>query len=135
MIPNVELTKANRQIIEPYFIKDKKLKSSPCFFSIDIHMIPAKAPIGVKQAPILDPMTVENRAISLFPSKINEYKTDIGMLFMRLSNKVEEILQAKASLYLFKDKPSKKFCKQVMTPFAFKAQTKTNIERIKGIRL
>ena len=77
--------------ITPYFIKLKKPYLISYFFRIDSHIIPAKAPIGVKNAPIFDPIIVLNKAFKLPLGIIDEYKTLIGMLLIKLHIKVDEI--------------------------------------------
>ena len=48
MRPKVEKSRAAGARIRPYFMKEAKEKLTPCFLRIDIHMMPAKAPIGVR---------------------------------------------------------------------------------------
>ena len=42
----------------PIFKNLKYPKCKPCSLRIVLHMMPAKAPIGVKKAPMLEPTTV-----------------------------------------------------------------------------
>ena len=44
------------ETIDPYFIKSRKLKRMFCLFTSEVNIIPARAPIGVKNAPILLPI-------------------------------------------------------------------------------
>ena len=46
-------------IIKPYLIKLTKLYLTSCLLTKSVNIIPANAPIGVKKAPILEPMIVE----------------------------------------------------------------------------
>ena len=43
-------------IVAPYFVNFTNDISTFCFFKRPIHIIPARAPIGVKNAPIFEPM-------------------------------------------------------------------------------
>ena len=54
--PSRDTVSVGREMIAPYLMKSKKLNLISCFFKIDNHIIPAKAPIGVKNAPIFDPI-------------------------------------------------------------------------------
>ena len=57
-----------------------------------IHIIPAKAPIGVKNAPMLEPMIVEkmyNILLLLALEIIDVKNNDIGILLIKLS-KIDE---------------------------------------------
>ena len=56
---NKETISVGIDIITPYFMKSKKLNLISCFFKMLNHIIPAKAPIGVKKAPIFDPIIDE----------------------------------------------------------------------------
>ena len=47
-----------KAITEPYFMKCLKVKFTPCSSNRFVNMIPARAPIGVRKAPILLP-TIE----------------------------------------------------------------------------
>jgi hypothetical protein len=44
------------EIIMPYFTKSRKVYFISCFLSMDVHIIPASAPTGVRNAPIFDPI-------------------------------------------------------------------------------
>ena len=46
-------------IINPYLIKLTKLYLTSCLLTKSVNIIPANAPIGVKKAPIFEPMIVE----------------------------------------------------------------------------
>ena len=46
-------------IINPYLIKLTKLYLTSWLLTKSVNIIPANAPIGVKKAPILEPMIVE----------------------------------------------------------------------------
>ena len=50
-------------IINPYSVNFKNVISTPCFFKILIHIIPARAPIGVKYAPMFEPIIVAKIAL------------------------------------------------------------------------
>ena len=45
-------------MMTPYFIKSRKVYLTFCLPIKSVNIIPAKAPIGVKNAPIFDPMIV-----------------------------------------------------------------------------
>ena len=47
------------EIIIPYLIKLRKLYFTSCLLTKSVNIIPANAPIGVKHAPILEPIIVE----------------------------------------------------------------------------
>ena len=53
-----ESTMPGIDIIIPYFVKVLKLYFTFCLLTKSVNIIPAKAPIGVKKAPILDPMII-----------------------------------------------------------------------------
>ena len=58
-----------------------------CSLRIELHIMPAKAPIGVRQAPKLEPTTVAYTAASVVPpERMAEYKTLMGMLLMRFAD-------------------------------------------------
>ena len=84
--PKSAADKAGTAIILPYFIKLGKEKSIPWLFTMFIHIIPAKAPTGVKTAPRLLPMTVANNAPFPAPApfKIAQNSTLMGILFNTL---------------------------------------------------
>ena len=44
------------ETIDPYLIKSRKLKRMLCLLTKEVNIIPASAPIGVKNAPILLPI-------------------------------------------------------------------------------
>lgn len=48
-----------KEMISPYLEKSKNENLTSYFFNKEENMIPAKAPIGVKKAPILLPIIVE----------------------------------------------------------------------------
>ena len=54
--PSSDTAKVGIDIIAPYLMKSKKLNLISCFFKMDNHIIPARAPIGVKKAPIFEPI-------------------------------------------------------------------------------
>ena len=56
---NKATNKVGIEIIPPYFIKSKNVYFISYFFIKDVNIIPASAPIGVKNAPKLDPIIVE----------------------------------------------------------------------------
>ena len=78
----------------PYFIKSRNVYLTSCLFKIPIHMIPAKAPTGVINAPILLPIIEAYKApVNEFGFKlvsIEEYKTDIGILLSKLAMNNDE---------------------------------------------
>ena len=80
-------------IIAPYFIKVINENLISYLFNNDVNMMPAKAPIGVKKAPIFEPIIEEyialNRIFSLVKLQIDEYKTDIGMLLIKFAKNAE----------------------------------------------
>ena len=63
------------------------------FFKMDNHIIPASAPKGEINAPMLDPTIDEYIAFNLIePSaklQIEEYRTDIGMLLIKFAENAE----------------------------------------------
>ena len=76
--------------IIPYLINLANEYSISCFFNIDSHIIPARDAIGVKYAPILDPITVAyNEEKEKSVDITEENSIDIGMLFTKLSNKAD----------------------------------------------
>ena len=92
---------AGTATVAPYFTKRIKEKGTPWSWSWPVHMIPARAPVGVKKAPRLEPMTVAynagaNRAAvvrdpaSMLPTT-ELYSTLMGMLLTILAAKKEEI--------------------------------------------
>ena len=44
------------ETIKPYLVKSKKENLMPCLWSKEENMMPAKAPMGVRKAPMLLPM-------------------------------------------------------------------------------
>lgn len=81
-------------VINPYFIKSKKEYFTPSLFTILLHIIPARAPAGVKKAPILDPAIEANAAIfaeSPASLDIELNKTLMGILFIKLATSIEEV--------------------------------------------
>ena len=77
-------------IIDPYFIKSKYEYLISLRFRIFDHIMPAKAPTGVKMAPMLDPMIAPKTALNDAPScRIDENNTLIGMLFRIFANKAD----------------------------------------------
>ena len=66
-----------------------------CFFKIDIHIIPARAPIGVRYAPIFEP-TIDAyiawlKWIGFAELIIDEKNTVIGILLIILQKTVDDI--------------------------------------------
>ena len=74
-------------IIIPFFTKSINLNSTSIFFKIDIHIIPASAPIGVRYAPTLEAIIVLyiiSLIYALLAFKITSLNnTLIGILFIR----------------------------------------------------
>ena len=57
---------------------------------IELHIMPASAPMGVKHAPKLEPTTVAYTAAEEAPpERMAEYNTLIGMLLMRFAERNE----------------------------------------------
>ena len=56
--PKNVASKTNGTIMLPYLTKSMKRYCTFCFLSNDIHIIPAKAPTGVRYAPIFEPAIV-----------------------------------------------------------------------------
>ena len=88
-ITNIAIIIVGIEIRIPYFIKVKKENSTSFFFRIDIHIIPAKAPIGVRKAPMLDPAITENVNFIILGEEAKHEiillkKTHIGILFIIL---------------------------------------------------
>ncbi len=85
--PNNDIANVGIDIANPYLIKSRKLNFKPSFLIIPIHIMPAKAPKGVKYAAMLVAMIVEYNApfekgINL---RISENKTLKGILFIILA--------------------------------------------------
>ena len=78
-------------IITPYFVNVKKLNLTLFCLSIDNHIMPANAPIGVKKAPMFVPII--DAYISdwtpLSTTSLNNTLT--GILFIKLQRMVETI--------------------------------------------
>ena len=77
-----------KEMIEPYLIKSMKLYLMSFLPIKFVNIIPASAPIGVRNAPILLP-TIEAYTPSRYASPLNdlvrlENKMLIGMLLIRL---------------------------------------------------
>ena len=83
------------EIIAPFFIKSKNEYFVSCSLTRLVNMIPAKAPVGVKKAPILLPTIEAYKApVCAFPVRFVmrlENKILIGMLLIKLLTKNEEI--------------------------------------------
>lgn len=91
--PNNAPTITGKEIIIPYFINCKKENLISFVFNIRSHIMPASAPIGVRYAPILEPI-IEAKSpycseLPLKPRKISVKSTLIGMLFKILEDKNE----------------------------------------------
>ena len=57
---------------------------------MELHIMPASAPMGVRHAPKFDPTTVAYTAASVAPpERMAEYNTLIGMLLIRFADKNE----------------------------------------------
>ena len=80
--------------MDPYFIKSKKVNFISYLLSKLENMIPARAPIGVKNAPILLPMMLANVALKYSPLVkavgMFENKILIGMLLITLDKRYDE---------------------------------------------
>ena len=80
--------------MDPYFIKSKKVNLISYLLNKLENMMPARAPIGVKNAPILLPIILANVAFrySPFVKAVGtlENKILIGMLFITLDNRYDE---------------------------------------------
>ena len=81
-------------------INFKKVILTDCSFKILIHIIPARAPIGVKNAPILLPIIVAKITPLLLAEKlrIEPNKTLIGILLSKFADKVESEVQRQLAL-------------------------------------
>lgn len=77
----------------PYLTKRKKPNLIFCFFKIPSHIIPASAPMGVKNAPMLEPIMVEYKAYKASELDSNDTmlpnRTLIGILFIKFAAKTE----------------------------------------------
>ena len=77
----------------PYFTKSRKENFTSYFRSNDENMMPAKAPIGVKKAPMLLPMIEAKiawaKALPVKAEGSEEKRMLIGMLLMRFEAKKE----------------------------------------------
>lgn len=117
----------------PYLTKDMNENLTCCFFSIEDHIIPASAPIGVRNAPMFEPMIAAYIswifAAPVRGSIIELNNTLIGILFIRFAAKKDE----KPYLYTIRF-PSSNDVKNDVIPFAFKANINMNIERTNGIK-
>ena len=76
------------ELITPYFTKSKKEYFVSCSEISVVNIIPAKAPVGVKKAPILLPTIEAN--IDAWLLHMPENKILIGILFIRLLTKKDE---------------------------------------------
>ena len=80
--------------MDPYFIKSKKVNLISYLLSKLENIMPARAPIGVKKAPILLPMILANIALKYSPLVkavgMLENNILIGMLLIILDNKYDE---------------------------------------------
>ena len=80
--------------MDPYFIKSKKVNFISYLLNKLENMIPASAPIGVKNAPMLLPMILAKIALRYSPLVkavgILENKILIGILLITLDNKYDE---------------------------------------------
>ena len=76
------------ELITPYFIKSKKEYFVSCSEISVVNIIPAKAPVGVKKAPMLLPTIEAN--IDAWLLHIPENKILIGILLIRLLTKKDE---------------------------------------------
>lgn len=81
-------------MITPYFIKSKNPYLTFCLAIKPVNIIPAKAPIGVKNAPIFEPIIeaytawVVSKGVGIFGITLKS--TLIGILFIKLQAKNEE---------------------------------------------
>ena len=76
-------------IIIPYFTKSIKRYLILYFESKLVNIIPANAPIGVKKAPILEPIILAYTSAKVILG-ILAYRTLIGILFIKSHNKNDE---------------------------------------------
>ncbi len=76
------------EVMIPYLTKSKKEYFVSCSEISVVNMIPAKAPVGVKKAPILLPTIEAN--IDAWLLHIPENKILIGILLIRLLTKKDE---------------------------------------------
>ena len=81
--------------MDPYFIKSKKVNFISYLLNKLENIMPARAPIGVKKAPMLLPIILANIALIYSPLVkaigIFENKILIGILLMILDKRYEEI--------------------------------------------
>ena len=80
--------------MDPYFIKSKKVNFISYLLNKLENIIPARAPIGVKNAPTLLPIILANIALKYSPLLkavgTLENKMLIGMLFITLDKRYDE---------------------------------------------
>ena len=100
--PSKALKMVGIEIIKPYFIKSKKVYFTFCLAIKSVNIMPASAPIGVKNAPTLEPIIVLKIAwlcssgVLILGMVLN--KTLIGILFNRLAERVEVSVKVTASI-------------------------------------
>ena len=56
--PAKEANSVGREMMIPYFTKVEKVYVTCCLLTRSVNIIPASAPMGVKNAPMLDPIIV-----------------------------------------------------------------------------
>ena len=74
----------------PYFKKSRNVNFTSRFFKSPVNIIPASAPTGVRNAPMLLPITDAYTAKGDAVSVIAEYKTLIGILLIRFATSVDD---------------------------------------------
>ena len=99
---------------------------TPWFLSIPVHIIPARAPTGVKNAPKFEPITDAYTAPTFSPTKA-ENNTLIGILLIKLEQRNELIPHL-----IMLSSSVKNVLISLVAPVFTKASTKVNIEITKG---
>ena len=83
------------EIKTPYLTKFRYDNLTSYFLSIDVHMMPASAPLGVINAPKLEPTTLAynapDKALPLSPSIIGQKSTLIGILFNIFDDRKDKV--------------------------------------------
>ena len=129
IINNALIIRLGIPIISPYFMKFKNPYFTSHLLNIFDHIIPARAPTGVRMAPRLDPMIAPNIALYDAPSwRIELNNTDIGMLFSTFANTADVNVYTIPSFHTFRTSNI-----WFVMHWCFRAKTITNIDRTNGI--
>ena len=120
------------EIKTPYLTKFRYDNLTSYFLSIDVHMMPASAPLGVINAPKLEPTTLAynapDKALPLSPSIIGQKSTLIGILLIKFADKYD----VTPYLSITFSSPKRELIAFV-TPALCNAKIIINIDKTKGI--